>query len=93
MKASWYKRYIKITMKGKTMINKNCLNDKNQHVGPLEEIWWVDMGWNCEASVKWCPECGAVVIDKTTDNRVMGRYVNMLFPKVTKDAVKSNKNR
>ena len=71
----------------------NCFNEKNQHIGRLEELEWFDTGWDCEASVKWCPKCGAVVIDRTTDGRRMGCYVNMKFPEITRKALKNGKRK
>lgn len=35
-----------------------------------------------EQSVKWCQECGAVVVDKEIDGRFAGAVVTMKFPKV-----------
>ena len=35
-----------------------------------------------ERSVKWCQECGAVVVDKEFDGRFAGSVVPMKFPKV-----------
>jgi hypothetical protein len=34
-----------------------------------------------EAVVRWCVDCGAVVIDEDSDNRTSpGRYMSMRFP-------------
>ena len=30
--------------------------------------------------VRWCSQCGAVVIDVEVDNRLMGAVVEMKFP-------------
>lgn len=69
----------------------NCFNKKNQHIGKLETLINIDIGWNCEASVRWCSQCGAVVIYRETDNRLMGSVVKMKFPEVTKKVLKQRK--
>lgn len=65
-----------------------CFNEKNQHVGDLQRLssFLVDaMGvW---ASVYWCPECGAVVIDQEVDGRRMGTMVEMKFPTLVKENI------
>jgi hypothetical protein len=35
--------------------------------------------------IRWCPECGAIVIDIDSDNRTFpGRIMKMKFPKISK---------
>jgi len=67
-----------------------CFNEKNQHIGTLERLASFPTGWTGEfdAVVRWCPKCGAVVIDKTYDNRLAGSYVKMKFPKITRKTLK-----
>lgn len=43
------------------------------------------MGWNVDHVVRWCPDCGAVAIDKESDGRLMGTVVPMKFPKNIKE--------
>lgn len=52
-------------------------------VHPLDEIFRAPdgAGWNTESVVKWCPECGAVVVDTELDGRVVpGNVARMRFP-------------
>jgi len=57
----------------------------NQHVGQLLEIFSFTSPDDSDEIVKWCPICGAVVIDQEVDNRVYsGRIMQMRFPKWTK---------
>lgn len=38
-----------------------------------------------EKVVRWCPECGAVVVDMDYDNRTYAGYYNKLqYPNITK---------
>ena len=38
--------------------------------------------WDCDEVVRWCKECGAVVVDIEVDGRVQpGRVMPMKFPK------------
>lgn len=66
----------------------NCFNKKNQHIGKLETLISIDTGWNCEASIKWCPQCGAARVDRISDGRRFGDYVKMRFPEITRRALK-----
>ena len=34
------------------------------------------------AVVRWCPDCGAVVVDREVDGRFVGRYSKMRFPEL-----------
>ncbi len=42
----------------------------------------IDVCSEVVAAVRWCPECGGVVIDKEVDGRRMGVFMSMRFPKV-----------
>jgi len=37
--------------------------------------------WNEEHVVRWCVDCGAVVVDRESDNRRFGTVVSMRFPR------------
>lgn len=44
--------------------------------------------YNEEAVVRWCQNCGAVVVDKDYDNRTnAGQIMQMKFPKLTKENI------
>ncbi len=47
--------------------------------------------WNEERVVRWCTDCGAVVVDRESDGRLFGKIVKMKFPKVTYDLIKRKK--
>ena len=47
----------------------------------LEVIYVADAGWNEEHVVRWCIDCGAVVVDRESDNRRFGAVVSMRFPR------------
>ena len=66
-----------------------CFDKNNKHIGKLKELNAFDLIWDCEASVKWCPKCGAVVIDRLVDGRRMGTYTDMHFPEITRKALKN----
>jgi len=68
----------------------SCFNKKNQHVGILQTIKRF-YGVDTESVVRWCPKCGAIVIDLETDNRLMGSVVKMKFPEITKATLKQKK--
>ena len=67
----------------------NCFNKKNQHVGNLQVVDRTSVDWDMDAVTKWCPKCGAVVVDKEYDCRVVGTYAKMRFPEVTRRALKN----
>jgi len=53
---------------------------------PLIEINNFSIGYGGYEVVRWCPECGAVVVDIDVDNRTMpGRVMKMKWPKVLKE--------
>lgn len=56
----------------------NCKNGKHN----LWEIFRARESGDVDNVVRWCSECGAVVVDQDMDNRVMaGRMMKMQFPK------------
>jgi hypothetical protein len=64
-----------------------CYNEKNQHIGNLKVLRRFTH-LDTESVVRWCPECGAVVIDREVDDRLMGSVVDMKFPEITKNRLK-----
>lgn len=51
---------------------------------PLIAILTVSQAFDTEKVVRWCPECGAIVIDMDYDGRTKpGHYMNMCFPNIT----------
>lgn len=52
------------------------------HVGELVEILAIETGEpGGEEIVRWCPHCGAIVVDKEYDGRLFpGRAMKMRFP-------------
>ena len=60
-------------------MDKTELCKQGKH--PLIVITRTDVGYDCEEVVRWCPVCGAVVVDMDVDNRVYpGYYKKMKFP-------------
>lgn len=50
---------------------------------PLIEITSIDMAYDCEKVIRWCPECGAIVVDMDCDGRTYpGHYRKMMIPKM-----------
>lgn len=57
------------------------------HNHPLREIY--RSGHDIQDVVRWCPDCGAVVVDGEMDGRVRpGHVVPMQFPKTAKRQTK-----
>jgi hypothetical protein len=51
---------------------------------PLIEIYRRSNGFEDEV-VRWCPVCGAIVVDVDLDSRTYaGRYMKMMFPELAK---------
>ena len=49
----------------------------------LIEIYWTYVGYGAYEVVRWCGDCGAVVIDTDVDGRILAGHVrNMRFPKI-----------
>lgn len=65
-----------------------CFNEKNQHIGNLVVLDRTASGPNDNAVTKWCPLCGAVVVDHENDNRVVGQYSPMRFSQITRNCLK-----
>lgn len=64
----------------------NCQNGKH----PLKEISRTSDGFT-DKVIRWCPTCGALVIDMESDGRVYpGRYQKMQLPKLCKDKIHNN---
>jgi len=52
------------------------------HNHNLKVIYVADVGWNEEHVVRWCEDCGGVVVDRESDNRRFGKVVKMKFPEL-----------
>ena len=60
---------------------KKCTGGRHR----LVEVYRADNGFEDEV-VRWCPSCGAIVIDVDYDGRVYaGRIMKMRLPKLAKD--------
>jgi len=57
---------------------KKCFNDNNQHVGELTIVAIFDVTEVSSRVVRWCNECGVVVVDIDVDNRT--KPGQMMFP-------------
>lgn len=56
--------------------------DKKNH--PLIEVFRTGCEDGIQSVVRWCPDCGAVVVDEELDGRVYaGSVMKMRFPKET----------
>lgn len=67
----------------------SCFDKNNKHIGKLETLDKFTINWDAEAVVRWCPRCGAVVIDKEYDGRIMGKYSEMQFPEITRKGLRN----
>lgn len=57
---------------------------------PLKEIARTSDGF-ADKVIRWCPVCGAIVIDMETDGRVYpGRYTKMQLTELCKDKIHNN---
>lgn len=64
-----------------------CIKDR-QHVGPLKVMYRSSIGIHEEGVVRWCPNCGAIVIDIDYDGRTnSGGIMKMDFPKTLSSEV------
>lgn len=62
---------------------ENCKEGKH----PLKEIMRTSDGF-VDKVVRWCPDCGAVVVDMDSDGRVYpGRFMKMKLPVLCKDQI------
>lgn len=53
---------------------------------PLREILRCDYDGLADQVVRWCPNCGAIVVDLDCDNRVYpGRIIEMKLPELAKE--------
>lgn len=60
-----------------------CFTDDNQHSRKyLTTIYSVYAGWNEDHQVNWCQECGAVVVESISDNRLID-HTKMKWPEIT----------
>ncbi len=51
------------------------------------EIYRINLGWNEEAVVRWCKDCGGVAVDRESDGRIWPGYIRkMVFPKLCYEA-------
>jgi hypothetical protein len=64
-----------------------CFNSKNQHIGKLVELDRTAITYDEDVVTRWCPECGAVVVDHEYDCRIIGHYSKMRFPNITRRAL------
>jgi valyl-tRNA synthetase len=49
---------------------------------PLVEVSRTNVTWDVVDVVRWCPDCGAIVVDVEIDGRVSpGEVMKMRFPK------------
>ena len=70
---------------GKEMYEK-CKEGKH----PLKEISRTSDGFT-DKVIRWCPDCGAIVIDMESDGRVYpGRYQKMNLPALCKEKIHNN---
>ena len=55
----------------------------NRHSGPLRDIAHIPTGMPGEEEIiRWCPNCGAIVVDTECDGRLRpGEMLPMQFPK------------
>lgn len=52
---------------------------------PLKEIMRTSDGF-VDNVVRWCPKCGAIVVDSDCDGRIYpGRYMKMILPTLAKE--------
>lgn len=52
---------------------------------PLKEIMRTDDGF-ADIVVRWCPDCGAIVVDAECDGRIYaGHRMKMVLPKLAKE--------
>ncbi|KKL18491.1 hypothetical protein LCGC14_2474980 [marine sediment metagenome] len=61
---------------------------------PLIDIYESLEYYGASEVVRWCPDCGAIVIDVDVDNRIRhgpGRVMKMKFPKFMYDFIELKK--
>jgi hypothetical protein len=57
----------------------------------LQVIYRVDVDRFEEHVVRWCQDCGGIVVDLESDGRRFGKVMKMKFPKFMYDLVEINK--
>ena len=63
---------------------KSC---KDGHT--LEVIYWHSLPFNEEPTVRWCSNCGAIVVDVDYDGRTKpGAIMKMQWPNILKELIK-----
>lgn len=69
------------------MSDKEYLEKCRSGIYPLQTILTTrNDGFDAYLVVRWCPVCGAVVVDLEYDNRTYsGRVVRMKLPKITQE--------
>ena len=49
------------------------------------KVMSISVGFDEEKAVRWCYECGAIVIDHDIDGRIIpGHYSKLMYPNITK---------
>lgn len=67
-------------------LNKKCL----QGLHPLKSVY-IDSDGFVQNVVRWCPECGAIVIDVDCDSRTYpGRVMKMKLPQAILNSQKED---
>jgi hypothetical protein len=70
------------------LINKQCL--KGLH--PLKVIYTDSDGF-ADIVIRWCPECGAIVIDNDVDNRIYpGKVMPMKLSRLYQEIRRTDLN-
>lgn len=68
-----------------------CFDKNNRHSGKYLEVIDSYRGhWNVDYSIRWCSECGAIVVDQESDGRYIGPDVPMRWPNVTRRVLNGN---
>jgi hypothetical protein len=61
-----------------------CFTSDGKHIGELVDVTSYRVDYII-AVVRWCPVCGAIVVDGESDGRLYpGRLMNMRFPSIVK---------
>lgn len=68
-------------------MDEKCL----QRHHPLIVVSRLSTGYDCEKVIRWCPKCGAIVIDMEYDGRLSpGYYQKMILPELAQNMKNSN---
>lgn len=67
-------------------VSNTCdFNGCKKGLHPFKVISSSMVGFNEAKVVRWCPECGAIVVDMDSDNRTYaGYYKTLQYPNITK---------